>query len=363
MSENHPPAGGPTLDGEGQPTGERFVPELMGGGLLEAEHQVRYRFAAQVAGGRSVLDAGCGVGWGLAVLLEGGASEGSGIDLSAAAVAEAQQRLPGVTVSVGDVCALPPQIGRYGLVTCFEVLEHVEDYGAALDALVGALEPDGILMVSSPNPGIYPPGNPFHVHELTPAALLQEVAARLPHTALWRQRAVVGSLLRRDDHPVSWPGLTEIGRLHSLPTVDDGRDQYSVVVASPEPLPELADGGVLASSEQLDQLAQLSASLEQDRRDVWADHQRIVEERQRLLIEVDDLRTQATALRSAEAEAARSLRALQHRQADLMEELVYVRRELDHVSLLLLQAEQECAIHVLAEFATATPSAATGDRP
>ncbi|HVC23587.1 MAG TPA: class I SAM-dependent methyltransferase [Candidatus Dormibacteraeota bacterium] len=349
MVEKRHPAGGPTFDAAGQPTGERLVPELMGGGLLEAEHQVRYQFAAQVAKGRTVLDAGCGVGWGLAVLLGSGASEGTGMDLSAEAVAEARQRLAGVAVIQADLCSPPGEIGRYGLVTCFEVLEHIEDYGAALDALARALDADGILMVSSPNPGIYPPGNPFHVHELAPTELLKELAARLPYTALWHQRAVVGSLLRRSDQAANWPNRTEIQRLHALPTVDDGQDQYSVVVASSAPLPVLGDAGVLASSEQLDQLANLSESLDQDRREVWVDHQRIVEERQRLLTEVDGLRSAEAALKRSEAGATRALAAMQRRQSDLAEDLIYARRELDRISLLLLQSEQECATYVLAE--------------
>ncbi|HUY08090.1 MAG TPA: class I SAM-dependent methyltransferase [Candidatus Dormibacteraeota bacterium] len=349
MTDSHRLAGGPTIDASGEPTGERFVPELMGGGLLEVEHQVRYRFAAQAANGRSVLDAGCGVGWGLVVLLEGGASDGTGLDLSADAVAEARARLPGVVVIEGDVCALPPELGRYGLVTCFEVLEHIEDYSAGLDALVGALGPDGILMVSSPNPAVYPPGNPFHVHELTPEALVQEVAARLPHTALWRQRAVVGSLLRLEGQRANWPDITGLERLHALPNVDDGRDQYSVVVGSPVPLPPLDGVGVLTSSEQLDHLAELSKVLEHDRAAVWADHQRIVDERQRLLDDLELLRTHAATLESAEAAATRRSVTQRRREAELLEELSQLRRELDRVSLLLLESEQETAAYVMAD--------------
>jgi len=355
VTENHLPPGGPTVDADGHPTGERFVPELMGGGLLEVEHQVRYQFAAQVAEGRTVLDAGCGVGWGLSVLLGRGASNCTGIDVSSEAVAEASQRLPGVAVIQGDLRSLPLEVGRYGLVTCFEVLEHIDDYRAVLDALTGALEPDGILMVSSPNPGIYPAGNPFHLHELAPEVLAEEVASRLPNTALWRQRGVVGSLLRQSGHRSDWPGAVEVPSLHALPTVDDGQDQYSVVVGSRVPLPVLGDSGVLASSEQLDHLAMLSESLEEARRDIWADHQRIVKERRRLLTELDELRRAASAHASVEQVATRRIAESQLRAADMMEELAYVRTELDRVSLMLLQAEQESAAYVLADVEATWP--------
>jgi SAM-dependent methyltransferase len=356
MTEIRLPPGGPTVDVEGHPTGERFVPELMGGGLLEAEHQVRYQFAAQVAEGRTVLDAGCGAGWGLSVLRGRGAATVTGIDLSSGAVAEARQRVPGVLVIRGDLSSLPPEVGRFGLVTCFEVLEHIEEYGAVLDALSGALEPDGILMVSSPNPGIYPEGNPFHIHELAPELLAQEVASRLPYTALWRQRGVVGSLLRRSGHGSNWPGGVDIPRLYALSSVDDGQDQYSVVVGSNVPLPLLSDSGVLASSEQLDHLAALSESLEQARRDVWADHQRIDEERQRLLTELDGLRRVVAERVGDAAAATRPIGKSQFRESDLMEELAYVRKELDRVSLMLLQSEQESAAYILADLEAKRPA-------
>ena len=41
---------------------ERFDPTAMEGQLLEAEHLARYRWAAALAEGKRVLDAGCGTG-------------------------------------------------------------------------------------------------------------------------------------------------------------------------------------------------------------------------------------------------------------------------------------------------------------
>ncbi len=346
-SEGRLQAGGPTVDGAGRPTGERFVPELMGGGLLDAEHQVRYLFAAQVTKGRTVLDAGCGVGWGLELLLRRGAAAGTGIDLSPEAVAEARSRVPEATVIQGDLRALDPEIGQFGLVACFEVLEHIQEIGTVLDGLVAALAPDGLLMVSSPNPGIYRGDNPFHVHELRPEELLQEVAARLPHAGLWRQRAVVGSVLRTGAGASEWPGPMSDAEAFALAAAYDGRDQYSVVVGSALPLPVIRQAAAFTSAQQLDDLAALAEGLEQERRDIWADHERIVEERERLLVEVADLRTSSSeAVRDAEAARA-ALSAAHVHEVELTEELGYLRQELDRVSLLLLECEQETAVEVL----------------
>jgi SAM-dependent methyltransferase len=66
----------------GEPTGERFIPELMGGELIEAEHQARYRLALPFLRGKRVLDAGCGSGWGSKLLVEAGAREVVGLDIA-----------------------------------------------------------------------------------------------------------------------------------------------------------------------------------------------------------------------------------------------------------------------------------------
>ena len=90
-----------------EPTGERFVPEDMGGGLIEAEHQARYRLALPHVAGRTVLDAGCGVGWGSDLLLDAGAREVTGLDLSPDAIASARSRNSGVTYLTGDLLEMP----------------------------------------------------------------------------------------------------------------------------------------------------------------------------------------------------------------------------------------------------------------
>ena len=324
------------------------MPELMGGGLLEAEHQVRYQFAAQLAPGRTAFDAGCGVGWGLEILLRQGATCATGVDLSADAVAEARRRVPEATLTQGDLRTLGAESGSYGLVTCFEVLEHIEDYHRVLDRLIAVLAPDGILMVSSPNPGVYPPGNPFHVHELSPTELMGEVAKRLPHVALWRQRGLVGSLLRDATRAAEWPGSISGVCLFGLPGIYDGRDQYTVAVASRVPLPRMGQTAVLSTSDQLDDLTRLAQALDQDRRDIWADHDRIVAERDQWLIEADTLReTSSASIRDA-GEAKEALASAHLRIGELASEVAYLREELDRVSLLLLDSEQEAARCVLA---------------
>lgn len=50
-------------------TGERLIPEISDPGTL-AYHLARYEWAKQYVKGKEVLDTGCGVGYGSAMLAE-----------------------------------------------------------------------------------------------------------------------------------------------------------------------------------------------------------------------------------------------------------------------------------------------------
>jgi SAM-dependent methyltransferase len=220
-------------------TGERFIPEVMGGLLIEAEHVIRYALAARMCAGQEVLDAGCGVGWGTRLLLDSGAAGVSSIDIDLEAVEDARRRAPEAEIRQGDLAELPWPDQTFDLVVCFEALEHVHQQDQVLDELARVLRPAGILMVSSPNPRVYPAGNPFHVHELTPEELQAAVQSRLTHVSLLHQHEQMASVLvppgaLEGDHP--GPAVTELRVVHRLTA---GSDPYSLVVASRAALPPL----------------------------------------------------------------------------------------------------------------------------
>lgn len=83
----------------------------------------------------SILDVGCGEGSTLAFLrgIFGGASL-AGLDVSAAALAHARRVCPSATYHLGAARELPAD-SRFDLVTCIDVLEHVEEDVALLAAL------------------------------------------------------------------------------------------------------------------------------------------------------------------------------------------------------------------------------------
>jgi SAM-dependent methyltransferase len=272
---------------------ERFVPGTADGELIEVEHLARYRWAGQLVAGRTVLDAGCGVGYGTAMLARAGAGEIVGLDLSANAIEAAGNATPAnASFVVGDLHALPFPAGRFELVVCFEVIEHVEFQDDVIAELARVLAPDGVLAISSPNRDVYPAGNPHHLHEYVPEELRSALAARFEHVQLRRQHAWLASAVLDDEQAAdaSLEPRDDV-RVAKALGCKPGSEPFTIALASHEPLPATT-GGVLLSA-----LADtvLGAELERARSDVAA--LRLVEAGLRndaatLLGELDDKRAE-----------------------------------------------------------------------
>jgi 2-polyprenyl-3-methyl-5-hydroxy-6-metoxy-1,4-benzoquinol methylase len=221
---------------------ERFVPGTADGELIEVEHLARYWWAQPLAAGRAVLDAGCGVGYGTAMLAAAGAREAVGVDLSAKAIeaagAGAQANASFVT---GDVHALPFDDGRFDLVVCFEVIEHVERQDEVIAELARVLAPAGVLALSSPNRDVYPAGNPHHVHEYVPEELRASLTAHFAHVELRRQHAWLASAVLDDEQAADRSLRERAGvRIGKTAGRDPGSEPYTIALASREPLPAIA---------------------------------------------------------------------------------------------------------------------------
>src|SRR5437868_7534999 len=104
-------------------TGERVIPGQVDVDLLN-EHVARYTFAARLARGKRVLDAGCGAGYGSAALV-GVAQSVTGVDVAAEAVeyARANYQAANLTFEEASVTQLPFGDGGFDLVVAFEVIE------------------------------------------------------------------------------------------------------------------------------------------------------------------------------------------------------------------------------------------------
>ena len=284
---------------------ERFVPGTADGELIEVEHLARYVWASQLVAGRSVLDAGCGVGYGSALLARAGATDVVGIDLSARAVEAARAGAPENAAFVtGDLHELPFEDGRFDVVVCFEVIEHVEGQDDVIAELARVLASDGVLAISSPNREVYPAGNPHHLHEYVPEELRAALAGRFAHVELRRQHAWVASAVL-DDAQAADESVEVRDDLSVAKGVrrEAGSEPYTIALAGREPLPRIAGTVVLGSIAD----AVLGAELERAREALAREQARA--------------RTELAALQRVEAElrqdAATLLSELDDKRAEL----------------------------------------------
>jgi SAM-dependent methyltransferase len=119
--------------------------------LFREEFRRRLR-AIRRAGGRGrLLDVGAATG----ALLQEAATlgfEAEGVEPSEEMAALARRR-SGRPVASGSVLDLPLAPGSFGVVTCFDVLEHLPDPVGAMRRLRDALVPGGLLAVTVPDFG------------------------------------------------------------------------------------------------------------------------------------------------------------------------------------------------------------------
>ena len=96
-----------------------------------------------------LLDAGCGTGGFLAWLASLGVSPLAGVDPSAEAVERARAQAPAADVQVAELAALPFPDASFAVVTCNDVLQHVDEHDVArsLSELRRVLRSDGALLV------------------------------------------------------------------------------------------------------------------------------------------------------------------------------------------------------------------------
>jgi len=151
--------------------------------------------------GKRALDVGCGAGLLAEPLARLGASV-TGLDAARENIAAARHHAEGqglaIDYRVGGVESLGDE--RFDLVVSMEVVEHVSDPAAFIGGLAGALAPDGLLILSTPNRtplsklalitvgeglGMVPKGTHDHSKFLTPeelGALVQQAGLELVDT-------------------------------------------------------------------------------------------------------------------------------------------------------------------------------------
>lgn len=158
-------------------TGEFFVPGKSGE-RIEADHMARYHFACKFAHGKSILDIACGTGYSAPLFIKAGAVSYDGVDINEKQIKYASNTYgtDSVNYHVGDICTFN-NTKSYDMITCYETIEHVENYESVIRNLNGLLNHEGVLLISSPNRPITSPrcsslhdkpANEYHVQEFIP---------------------------------------------------------------------------------------------------------------------------------------------------------------------------------------------------
>jgi hypothetical protein len=179
-------------------TGERVIPGQVDVDLLN-EHLARYAFAARLARGKRVLDAGCGAGYGSAELARA-ADSVTGVDAPPrpSDFARAHYRLPNLAFEQASCEALPHPDACFDLVVAFEVIEHLEGWRgscwkrAACSRPAASSSSPRPTSSTTPNRAGVDGANPFHVHEFDFEEFRGELTAVFPHVSLFLENHVEG---------------------------------------------------------------------------------------------------------------------------------------------------------------------------
>ena len=135
----------------------------------ETEHLNRYKYALNFVKEKDVLEMACGSGFGCYYLLnEGNANSVTGVDLDFDAIRYGNHRYKdkNITRFVDDATVFSSE-KKYDIITCFETIEHVQDYKLLIQNLHKNLKDNGVLLISTPITKItnQTPNNKYHVIE------------------------------------------------------------------------------------------------------------------------------------------------------------------------------------------------------
>ena len=137
------------------------------------EHLERYNFASNYIKNKTVLELGCGNGYGTHLLMKKGAKKIIGIDLDPKAITFANNNYSNKNIQYrsGDAETIRLPDSSIDIVVSFETIEHVPNPKKMVQTVQKVLKQDGIFIVSTPNIQTSFMDNPFHLKEFTPKEL------------------------------------------------------------------------------------------------------------------------------------------------------------------------------------------------
>ena len=175
---------------------ERIIPERLPWYMkhLYRLHMARYEFAGPYVRGKSVLDLGCGVGYGCLRLADAGGRCVVGMDISHEAINYAKRHYqhPLVEYVVGDVTRAGLPDGSVEVAVSFETIEHlpIEKAETFVRELKRVMTPEGVALLSTPNGEVSYELGAFHTQEFTPNQLAELLTSHFSTVTYFGQRLI-----------------------------------------------------------------------------------------------------------------------------------------------------------------------------
>ena len=124
-------------------------------GAEAAIHTARYAMAKELCRGKKILDIACGEGYGSRLLLDWGAKDVLGVDISKEAVENAKKNFGTVGLRYLEVDAKNIKDAVKGelfdLIVSFETFEHIPEPELYLSAIAELRSKSGAIIISCPN--------------------------------------------------------------------------------------------------------------------------------------------------------------------------------------------------------------------
>ena len=146
-----------------------FTGEMKYNAEEAAIHLERYLLAKPYVNGKRVLDAACGEGYGSRLMMDWGAAEVTGVDISEDGIAKAKAIFEekNLRFLVHAVDKLPFPNNSFDTVISLETIEHLDQPEDFLREITRVLKPGGTVVLSCPNDAYYARmdenyNNPYH---------------------------------------------------------------------------------------------------------------------------------------------------------------------------------------------------------
>ncbi|HLG90569.1 MAG TPA: class I SAM-dependent methyltransferase [Candidatus Saccharimonadales bacterium] len=222
-----------------------MVPEYHQGLMIYGEHVARYEAVKDLVTNKTVLDIACGSGYGSSILARK-AKKIIGVDSDKKTIAYALEKygLKNIEFLVGDANRIPIKDNAVDMVVSFETIEHVSDFKKFLREMKRVLKDDGLLVISTPNQGVYIEDNPFHQHQFIYNEFMTLLKSNFRTVRPYFQSTwLYNSILSKDLLNKKW-----IKEITTLFTVESSPKKavYFVILCSDKPVPTFKPIGAVS---------------------------------------------------------------------------------------------------------------------